>query len=190
MGPMGDSNTVTLQMDWLLKWYTTAYCCAHRSKHLTRFIREASCSQWQSTRTYNRSMWKEWETVACSVWNGRPMPCPSPRGSWSARVLRAGGRTWLQGKSIFQTQHRTVVHTNVTACTRIVCTPTRHNPTTSSRAISFWEREGELPLVTWLQVGDLQGRPLSQDSWARQTELSVGRGWGEIPEVEWVGRLG
>ena len=94
-----------------------------------------------------------------------------------------------ESRSIFQTQQNSYTH----ECNR-------QNPTTSWRAISFWEREGELPLVTWLQVGDplvtwlqvgdLQGRTLSQHSWATQTELSVDRVWGKTSKVEWIGRLG
>lgn len=160
MGPLGDSNTVTLQMDWLLKWCTMAYCCARRSEHLTRFIREASsCSQRQSTETHNRSMRKEWEMVACSVPNGRSMPCPSLRGSGMYTNHGVHGSWELEverdfKERVFSRRSRTIVHTNVTACTRLMHAPTRHNPTTSSRAVSFWEREGELPLVTRLQVGD------------------------------------
>lgn len=167
MGPLGDSNTVTLQMDWLLKWCTMAYCCARRSEHLTRFIREASsCSQRQSTETHNRSMRKEWETVACSVPNGRSMPCPSLRGSGMYTNHGVYGSWELEverdfKERVFSRCSRTVVHTNVTACTRLMHAPTRHNPTTSWRAVSFWEREGELPLVTRLQVGDPYSRQAS-----------------------------
>lgn len=181
MGPLGDSNTVTLQMDWLLKWCAMAYCCARRSEHLTRFIREGNRQRPTTGQCKKSERW--WR--AQSQMGGR---CRAPPYEVQACTPILGctdpeSRRWsVTSRKEYFPYATEQLYTQTWQRAQDFCM-LQHNPTTSWRAISFWQRKGELPLVTWLLVGDPHSKADLSPKIVEQHKLnSVWTGDGEKPQ--------